>query len=139
MDKQVMLERIRIIERLEQENKVSKQMIKDALENSETYREAFDKAKESISVKKQIKDAILSEPENLKACESVKENTEEISTLKEVLSAELMDYFQKEKTDEIDTGEGEPRKFKISVRLLPKGSKYDERDNFGQYTPPPEK
>ena len=133
MDLGVIKERIGIIERLEQENRVSRELIKDALENSETYKDIASKAKESATEKKRIKDTILNEDGNKSAVESIKENMEEISTLKEILSAELMEFYQEKKTDEIEAADGTPRKFKISIKLTRKNSNYDERDNFGQF------
>lgn len=133
MDIEVLRERITIIDRLEQENKISKDLIKDALENSLEYQEAAKKAKEGTTEKKRIRDQIMREESNHKAMLTIKENVEEINTLKEILSAELMEFYQKNKTDEIKTQDG-PRKFKFSVRILPKGAKDESRDNFGRFT-----
>ena len=133
MDLGVIKERIGIIERLEQENRVSRELLKDVLENSETYKDVAAKAKESATEKKRIKDTIMSEPENKSAVESIRENMEEISTLKEILSAELMEFYQEKKTDEIEAADGTPRKFKISIKLTRKSAPYEERDHIGQF------
>lgn len=134
MDLSVIKERISIIERLEQENRVSRELLKDALENSETYKDVAAKAKESATEKKRIKDTLMNESGNKSAVESIKENMEEISTLKEILSAELMEYYQEKKTDEIESADGTPRKFKISIKLTRTNSNND-RDHYGQFEP----
>lgn len=133
MDLNVIKERIGIIERLEQENKVSRELIKSALDNSDAYKTAAEKAKETATEKKRIKDTIMSDPANNSAVESIKENMEEISTLKEILSAELMEYYQEKKTDEIEAADGTARKFKISIKLTRANSQYDERDHMGKF------
>jgi hypothetical protein len=131
MDLEMIRTRMSQIDGLEEENRKAKELIKDQLENDETYQESLLKAKEILKEKKRLKDTILAESRDI--IEDVKANNEEISTLKEILSTELMEYHSEKKTDEIKDDKGEVRKFKIIVRLEPKKT-YDKRDYDGKYT-----
>lgn len=126
--------RIEIIDNLQLEIKNAKEILKGELENEETYREATEEANEINSKKKRLKEEILGKGSNQKLSQEIKENLEELSTLKEILSAELMQIYKESDTDEFTDGSGSVRKFVFQVKLLPKGSKHDSRDNFGKYT-----
>jgi len=132
MDLEMIRTRMSQIDDLEEENRKAKELIKDQLDNSEDFQEVSQKAKENLKEKRLLKDKILAESQNL--VEDIRANNEEISTLKEILSAELVDYYQQKKTDEIADKSGETRKFKIVVRLIPKKLAYDKRDFEGKYT-----
>lgn len=121
MDIATIRNRIKMIEELEEENSVSKELLKSALENDATYTEVAREAKEVLSKRKKIKDEIYSQSENEKVVEDIKANKEEIDTLQEILSAELAEYYTREKTDEIEDAKGAKRKFKVIVKLLPTG------------------
>jgi len=121
MDISTIRNRIKMIDELEDENRVSKELLKSALENDVTYTEAAREAKEVLSKRRRIKDEIYSQTENEKVVEDIKANKEEIDTLQEILSAELAEYYTREKTDEIEDAKGAKRKFKVIVKLLPTG------------------
>ena len=127
MDIATIQKRIDTLEKLEAEVKTSKEMLNGELDNEEEYVQASEENKAAVTKRKQIKDQILSRGANQKILIDIKENQEEIQTLKEILSAELMEYYQKNNTDEVGD-----RKFKVSVRLLPRKGEY--RNNFGQYS-----
>ena len=127
----MMRTRMSQIDELEEENRRAKELIKDQLENDESFQESNQKSREALKEKRRIKDTVLAESQNL--IEDVRANNEEISTLKEILSAELVDYYQQKKTDEIADKTGEKRKFKIIVRLIPRKNPYDKRDIEGKY------
>jgi len=133
MDLKTIRERIRMIEDLEEENRVSKELINSALENNSEYEQSNEAVKETSKIKKNIKDQIMAEEANKNTLEDIKINREEIKTLKEILSAELAEFYTKNKTDEIQDASGQTRKFKITVRLLPKG-KNENRDSYGRYS-----
>jgi hypothetical protein len=118
--------RISMIEDLEEENRKSKELLKSALDNDAEYQEAAREAKEVLSKRRRIKEKIMEEPGNKKVVEDIKANKEEIETLQEILSAELVDYYAKNKTDQIEDSNGEQRKFKLVVKLLPKNSNLEE-------------
>lgn len=107
-----------MIEDLEAENRTLKDLLKSELENSEVYQVTLAKAKEAIGTRRQAKERVLAKPECEKTVSDIKANSEEISTLREILSAELADYYEKNKTDEIVGPDGQQRKFKITVRLV---------------------
>jgi hypothetical protein len=133
MDLSVIKERIKIIEELEVENKKANELLKSALENDEIYRKVAEEAKAINSKKKELKDSIMAREGNIKLVEDIRENMDEIKTLKEILAVELIDFHEKNKTDMIDDANGESRKFKFSVKLLPPGVKGYDRDDIGRY------
>lgn len=133
MDVATIQKRIELLEKYQEEVKNAKDMLQGELENSDEYLKAEEEAKEAVSIKKQAKDAVLAHGPNQKLLADIKANTEEITTLKEILSVELMQIYQEKKTDEFHDANGEPRKFKISVRLLPKRGIYQNRNTIGQY------
>ena len=112
--------RIDQLEKLQDEVKISKEMLKGELENDLTYLEAAEEAKALAQKKKQIRDQILGTGPNQEVLANIKNNAEEMSTLKEILSAELMQFYQESQTDEIAN-----RKFVVSAKLLPKKSNFD--------------
>jgi len=112
--------RIKMIEDLEAENRTLKDMISSELESDQIFQDAQKESKEKALFKKRERDRVLAEEGNQKTLSDIKANQEEISTLKEILSTELIDFYGKSKIDEIDDGSGSLRKFKFSVRLSPK-------------------
>ena len=129
MDIEMILKRIGQLEKLQEEVKINKDMLKGELENDLKYLEVVEEVKAAVQKRKQIKDEILGTGPNQEVVANIKNENEEISTLKEILTAELVAHFQENQTDEIAG-----RKFKLNARLLPKN--YSEsRNNFGQYTP----
>lgn len=119
MDLATIQNRIRMIEELEAENRTLKDLLKSELENSESYQSTLSKAKEAIAARRQAKERVMAS----EGCEStvcdIRENNEEINTLREILSTELTEYYEKNKTDKIVGHDGQERKFKIIVRLSP--------------------
>ncbi|MEI6498738.1 MAG: hypothetical protein WCO23_02140 [bacterium] len=115
--------RIEELEKLEEEVRISREMLKSELENEDAYNEASDVVKEATSKRKTIKDQILAKGPNQKILTEIKENQEEITTLKEILSAELMEFYTENQTDEFAD-----RKFKVLVRLLPRKGNYDRHN-----------
>lgn len=133
MDISVIQKRINILEKHEEEIKNAKELLKGELENSPEYQEAIEEAKASQDKKKRIKDEILGRGPNLKLVQTIKENSEEISTLKEILSAELIQVFQENNTDIFTDADGGVRKFKLTGKLLPKKGSYQDRDYEGKF------
>lgn len=121
--------RIEQLEKIREEVRIAKEMLKGELENELTYLEVAEEVKAAVQKRKQIKDEILSKGPNQEVVASIKSNTEEMATLNEILSAELMQLYQEKQTDEIAD-----RKFKVSAKLMPKKTNYDKRDGFGQYS-----
>jgi len=134
MDISAIRKRISSIEKYTQENREMKEMIKEELENDLRYVESVEELKAAAQKKKQLKEEILATGPNQKIVETIKSNSEEIGLLRDILSAELIEVYAENKTDEITDEAGESRKFKINVKLLPKGAKDDSRDGLRRYT-----
>lgn len=134
MDITSIQKRISLIEKLTKEIRDANEMLKDELENEPAYTEAADEAKAASNKKKQIKDEIIARDGNQKLVDTVKANSEELATLKEILSAELAQLYRSDNIEEITDADGQSRKLKVAIRLLPKNAKDNNRDNFGKYT-----
>lgn len=122
MDLSSIQKRIIAIEKLEEENKINKEMLKNELESDNAYMEAANALKEAQTKKKLIKEEIIAIPANKELLDNINGNLEEITTSKEILTGELIQYYQAHKTDEITDAGGQLRKFKVSATLLPKRS-----------------
>lgn len=133
MDIAIIQKRLKTLEEHEVNIKNAREMLKGELDNSPEYQNAVEEAKEANDKKKRIKDEILSKGPNQKLLLEVKENTEEILTLKEILSAELIQIHDEEKSDSITDANGEVRKFKVVAKILPKNGSYQSRDSWGKY------
>ena len=110
--------RIAELEKNQQETKAAKDAIKQQLENDAEYVSAREEAKKANLKKKQIKDMIMALPENQKYAEEIKNNNQDLSVLKDILSAELLDYYQKSKKEEFTDDSGRVRKFKVQASLI---------------------
>jgi len=118
MDIEQLRSRIAELEKNQTEIKVAKDAIKQQLENDLEYVQARDEAKKATQKKKQIREGILQLPENQKFVQEIKNNTQDLSVLKDILSAELMDFYQKSNKEEFTDDQGRVRKFKIQAVLL---------------------
>lgn len=134
MDIAQIQKRISLLEKYSKEIRDAKEMLKEELENSPEYMEALEEADQANTKKKRIKEEILGKGPNEKLAREIKSNSEETTLLKEILSAELMEVYKESDSDEITDADGESRKFKIQVKLLPKGAKLQKRDFSGKYS-----
>jgi len=119
--------RIEQLEKLTEENRVNKEMLKGELENEMTYLEAVEEVKAAVQKRKQIKEEILQKGPNQEIVKSVKDNQEEMSTLREILSAELLAFYQETKIEEVAG-----RRFMFNAKIMPKNT-YEKRNQLGQY------
>lgn len=124
MDLEQIKKRIQLIEKYKKEIKTAKELLKSELDNDSNYQTALEKANEAGTDKKRIKNEIMGLPQNEKILWEIKENQEEITILEEALSQELVDFYSKEKKDEIQDSNGQMRKFKIVVKLMPVKNDY---------------
>lgn len=122
--------RITSIEELREQMKVAQEAIKNALDNDSMYQDIVKQAKEVNLKKKKIRDDIVNQAENREFVEKIKDVKEEISTLEELLSYELVEYSQQNNTDMIQGNDGFVRKFKIRVQLLPGRGFDSEQDSY---------
>lgn len=125
--------RMKEMETFKEQNKVAREALRNELENNNEYLAVCEEVKAVLDKRKRIRDAIWAKTETQKLVSDIKENKEELSTLEEILSSELVDYYKEKDTDEITDADGDPRRFKIMVKLLPK-NKYAERDGEGKYS-----
>ena len=128
MELDAIRKRIDQIEELQEEIKIGKDMLKGELENELAYLETVEEVKAAVQKRKQIKEEILAKGPNQEMVASIKNNQEELTTLRDILSAELTEIFKKNDTDRIDD-----RKFVVSAKLLPKKANFDKRDFAGKY------
>jgi hypothetical protein len=112
--------RLDLIEQYAAEIRTAREMLKGELENSPEYMELHEEVKAATAKRKQAKEKIMNQGPNQKLSEEIKHNTEEIKTLREILSAELFEVYKNENVEEITDSNGETRKFKVEVKLLPK-------------------
>lgn len=119
MDIAQIQKRIASIEELKDGIKTAQEAVKNALDNDGMYKEALEAAKTANTRKKKLKDDILNQAENRDFVDKIKDVKEEIATLEELLSYELVEYAQHNNTDMIQGVDGLVRKFKIKVQLLP--------------------
>lgn len=113
--------RIAMIQKLQEEIKIAKDALRQSLEDDENYVAVNTTAKDTASKKKVIKDQIWNQPQNRALLEDVKVNGEEIKTLQEILNPELIEYAQKNNTDEIEDESGNMIKFKLIAKLQQRG------------------
>lgn len=126
-DTETIRKRIEQLEKLIEENRINKEMLKGELENDMAYLGAMEEVKAAVQKRKQLKQEILDKGPNQEVLSNIKNNQEEIVTLKEILSAELMSFYQETKSEEIAG-----RKFIFNAKLLPK-NRIEKRNNLGQY------
>lgn len=113
--------RLKVIEDYKNENKKAKELLKGSLENNEKFVEISEAVKDATTLKKKMKDEIYALPENEKLVWQIKENQEEIKINEEILSTELLSYYQKSKSNEIKDHKGVPRRFQLSVKFVASG------------------
>lgn len=133
MDITIIHKRLELLEKNETDIKNAKEMLKGELENSLEYQQVIEEEKEINNKKKRIKEEILNSTANKKLAEDIKGYSEEVSTLKEILSSELMALYEEKKSDLITDHHGETRKFKVSAKILPKNKGFQGRDQDGKY------
>jgi hypothetical protein len=127
MDIEQIKRRIEIIDKLQKQIKDAKAMLADALENDSEYQKVAEEAKVANSKKKQLKDEVFNVSGNKQIVNEIKENSEEIVTLKEILSEELIEYREQNKTETIEDIDGKLRYFKLSVKLVNKQGEFDNQ------------
>lgn len=115
--------RIALIEKYKAEIKIAKETLKEALAESPEYEAAVLEVQSATQKKKQLKDQLWSGADHQGLIWKIKENQEEIATLEEILTTELMQLFQTQNIDQVIDENGEPRKFKVLAKLLPKVAK----------------
>ena len=118
--------RIEALEKEQEEASCLKEMLKGELEASEEYLKASEEVKAATQKRKQIKDEILSKFQP--TIKELEEHKEEISTLCEILDAELKGYWVADpiNNEQINTNKG-IRRINISAKV----AKTNQKSLFG--------
>ena len=119
MDLTTIQKRISQLDAAQQEARRTKETLDDALKEDDRYQEIDLQIRDLALKRKQLKDEIWTQKAFQEAVAKLKDIREEISDLAEILNQELLDWRQKNNTDEIIGADGTTRRVKISVRLLP--------------------
>jgi hypothetical protein len=112
--------RQRLAEIEEEKEKVStmKDMLKNALESDIPYQEAAAEQKDWSTKTKQAKEAAYAAANGDEIQDEIAEVNEKIKSLNELLSYELVQYYQEYKTNEFTDLEGNTRRFKIGGTMV---------------------
>lgn len=105
---------------LSAEQKTLKQMMDDALENSETYKEVSEKTKTAILEKTSLRKTLLTTPEMISALNKMKDLATEIREKKTSLSDYILEFQRISGANEIDLGNGEIMQIENSAKLIRK-------------------
>ena len=115
--KQLILNRLKIIEDLKKELSLKQQMIKEVLENDNDYQALVEENDKTKKAKDARKKELLQLPKIADINLGIMETRKELSENKEVLSEELMVLYATEGVTEITVLDGNTRQFKVSVKL----------------------
>jgi hypothetical protein len=112
--------RQRLAEIEDEKEKVTtlKDMLKNALENDIPYQEAAAEQKDWSTKAKQAKEAAYAAANGDEVQEQISEINEKIKSLQELLSYELVQYYQEYKTNEFTDLEGNTRRFKVGATMV---------------------
>lgn len=115
--------RIEQLEQAQNEMKILKTSLEDALKEDSQFQEVDLQLRELNTKKKRIKDEIWGQPTYQDAIAKIKDIKEEIKDLGDILNHELLAWRQENNTDEIVGSDGTTRKMKINVRIQPQYGK----------------
>ncbi len=111
------------IDKLSEEVKVQKQMFADAFENSEAYREAEKKIKESSKDKGNVREQILKQPAMQSLGSKIKDINTDLKEKKGALSDYLLEYQRLSGLNEIEDLEGQVREIVNNAKLIKRTSR----------------
>lgn len=111
------------IDRNKAELKKLKEMVESALQNSETYRDATEKAKEAAKVKGKIKLEVMQNPQTKQLSEKLKDLQTEIKEANEGISEYLREYQRMSGSNEIQTDDGTVLEIINISKLIKKSSR----------------
>lgn len=105
---------------LSAEQKTLKQIMDDALENSEIYKEVSEKTKTAILEKTSLRKTLLTTPEMISALNKMKDLATEIREKKTSLSDYILEFQRISGANEIDLGNGKIMQIENSAKLIRK-------------------
>ena len=112
------------IDRISEELKKQREMLKDTFENDEVYRDHSEKAKEAVKVKAATKAQIMKQPQVFELSEKIKNIRSEVKELKAALSDYLKEFERISGVNEIEGEDGEVRKIEYTAKLVKLNSRY---------------
>lgn len=117
MDLEKIQKRIEQVEQAQNELRIIKVTLEDALKEDSTFQELDMQLRELNSKKKKIKDEIWGQTTYQDALAKLKDIKEEIKDLSDILNHELLEWRKENDSDEIIGADGTLRKLKINIRL----------------------
>lgn len=111
------------IDKLTEDVKVQKQMFADAFENSEAYREAEKKIKESSKDKGSVREQILKQPAMQSLGSKIKDLNTDLKEKKGALSDYLLEFQRISGLNEIEDLEGQIREIVNNAKLIKRTSR----------------
>lgn len=109
--------RIETLEATQDEVRVIKQTLEEALKEDDRYQEIDAELRDLGIKKKQIKDEIWGQTTYQEAQAKLKDVKEEMKDTQDILNHELLQWREEHKSDEIIGSDGTTRKLKINIRL----------------------
>ena len=118
MDSAAIQKRLEALEVSENEYKIKKDMLQDALHSDEELIALEDKVKDAKTRYTAQKNALMNEPENRKLTADMKDLAQEIKDTKQLLGDELLAYFMKNNTLEYIDPSGQKKRFRVSAQFI---------------------
>lgn len=112
------------IDKLNEEMGTYKDMLNDILENSSTYKEHTEKAKEANRIKNATKIEIMKQPQAADLSNKVKSVRSQVKELKGALSDYLREYQRLSGVNEIEGDDGEVREIVYVAKLVKKSARF---------------
>lgn len=125
MDLEKIQKRIEQLDQAQNEMRLLKVTLDDALKEDSAYQEVDLQLRELNTKKKKLKDEIWGQPTYQEAIAKTKDIKEEVKDLADILNHELLEWRKENDSDEIIGSDGTVRKLKINVRLQPQHGKND--------------
>ncbi len=117
MDLEKIQKRIEQVEQAQNELRLIKVTLEDALKEDGNFQELDLQLRELNTKKKKVKDEIWGQTTYQDALAKMKDIKEEIKDLSDILNHELLEWRKENDSDEIIGADGTLRKLKINVRL----------------------
>lgn len=111
-------QRLSEIETEKEQVQTLKQMLKDALESDIPYQEAAAEQQDWSAKAKKAKEAAYVAANGDEILEKISEHQEKIKSMLELLSFELVQYYEENKTNEFEDAEGNIRRFKVGASIV---------------------
>lgn len=101
-----------------------REMMKDTLENDQTYAEHTEAVNDAKRIQKETQEQLYSIPSIISAKEDMKELRADMKEIQEALSTNLMKYYELADTNVITMDDGEAYVIQTQAKLVKQSSKY---------------